>query len=155
LNNCVAERYWAPQVRIVLPQATIQQIELSTDHMEDCMTNEHHRRRLLALEKDIAARIKREQQRGRDQFVDTAVDTGDASVADEVAAEEFSEAEMNATTLAQVREALGRIDAGTFGRCIVDGGPIEPARLEAVPWTAYCAKHQELLEEGSPRTSTL
>jgi len=80
------------------------------------MTNEHHRRRLLALEKDIAARIKREQQRGRDQFVDTAVDTGDASVADEVAAEEFSEAEMNATTLAQVREALGRIDAGTFGR---------------------------------------
>jgi RNA polymerase-binding transcription factor DksA len=127
---------------------------MSLTTTEEPMNNEHHRRRLIALEGDIAARIKREQQHGRDQFIDTAVDTADVSVAAEQAAEAFSEAAMNTTTLVQVREALGRIDAGTFGRCIVDGGPIEPARLEAVPWTPYCTRHQELLEKGSPRTPT-
>jgi DnaK suppressor protein len=119
------------------------------------MSNEHYRRRLLDLEKELSARIDREAQQGRDQFLDVAADTGDASVADEVAAEDFTEADANSTTLAQVREALARMDAGTFGRCIVDGGPIEPARLEAVPWARYCLKHENALEEGSAKPSTL
>jgi DnaK suppressor protein len=58
--------------------------------------------------------------------------------------------------LNQVRDALKRIDEGTFGTCVVDGKPIEDARLQAVPWTPYCLKHQQLREEtGSARTPTL
>jgi RNA polymerase-binding transcription factor DksA len=39
---------------------------------------------------------------------------------------------------------------------VVDGGPIEEKRLEAVPWTPYCLKHQKLLEAASQtRTPTL
>jgi DnaK suppressor protein len=48
--------------------------------------------------------------------------------------------------LKQVREALGRVADGTFGTCIVDGGPIEERRLEAEPWTPYCLKHEQRLE---------
>ena len=47
-------------------------------------------------------------------------------------------------------------DAGTFGTCVVDGGPIEEKRLDAVPWTRYCLKHEALLEASSgSKTPTL
>ena len=69
---------------------------------------------------------------GREQFLDTAADAGDASVADESESEDFSEAELDATILSQVREALQRIGNGTYGQCSIDGGPIESKRLDAV-----------------------
>jgi DnaK suppressor protein len=46
-----------------------------------------------------------------------------------------------------VRAALKRIDDGTYGKCVVDGEPIDEKRLESVPWTPYCLKHQAELEE--------
>jgi DnaK suppressor protein len=55
---------------------------------------------------------------------------------------------MNASTLQQVREAIQRIEDGTYGRCGVDGGPIEEKRLDAVPWTPYCARHAQERETG-------
>jgi DnaK suppressor protein len=115
-----------------------------------------YKQRLLDLEKALSARIGRETDQGRGEFIDSAHDVGDASVADEVASEGFAEAEHNADVLQQVRDALGRVEDGTFGTCIVDGGPIEDKRLEAVPWTPYCLKHAQGLEgAASSRTPTL
>ena len=57
--------------------------------------------------------------------------------------------------LEHIRDALQRIEDGTFGRCVVDGEPIEKKRLEAVPWTPYCLKHQEQLEAPSRPGPTL
>jgi len=94
-----------------------------------------YKRRLLDLEKTLSARIAQQGDQGRREFIDSALDVGDASVADEAAAEEFTEAEHNSDVLHQVRDALGRVQDGTFGTCIVDGRPIEEPRLEAVPWT--------------------
>jgi RNA polymerase-binding protein DksA len=37
-----------------------------------------------------------------------------------------------------VDEALGRLDAGTFGQCTNCGKPIHPDRLEALPWAPLC-----------------
>ena len=79
----------------------------------------------------------------------------DASVADEAESQAFADAELDASVLQQVREALQRLDNGTFGRCVVDGAPIDEKRLEAVPWTPYCLKHQQLLEGASPPKPTL
>jgi RNA polymerase-binding transcription factor DksA len=45
--------------------------------------------------------------------------------------------------------ALQRIEAGTYGQCLIDGGPIDPKRLDAVPWTPYCIRHGKLLEAAS------
>ena len=119
------------------------------------MNVQEYKRRLLALETRLSSRIARERAQARGQVLDTAADTGDASVADEGESEDFTEAELDATALQQVRDALQRIEDGTFGRCVVDGGPIEPTRLEAVPWTPFCLKHQTRLEEASQPTSTL
>jgi len=120
------------------------------------MNIQHYKQRLLDLEKALFVRIGQEADQGRRESIDSAHDVGDASVADAMASEEFAEAEHNADVLQQVRDALGRVADGTFGTCIVDGGPIEDSRLEAVPWTPYCLKHAQRLEvAASPRTPTL
>jgi DnaK suppressor protein len=115
------------------------------------MNVEAYKKRLNDLEGTLSKRIALERGHARDQVIDEAADSGDISVADEAESEDFTEAELDATVLQQVRDALRRIDEGTFGRCVVDGGPIEPKRLEAVPWTPYCLKHQQLLEAASRR----
>jgi len=114
-----------------------------------------YRQRLLELEASLSKHIRQDVASGRDQLIDTASDAGDASVGDESASEDFSEAELDATILQQVQAALRRIEVGTYGRCIVDGEPIDPKRLGAVPWTPYCAKHQKLLEAASRPKPTL
>jgi DnaK suppressor protein len=111
-----------------------------------------YRRRLIDMEKTLTNRVGADASLGCDQTIDSAADAGDVSVADESASEDFTEAELNATVLKQVRDALHRIDDGTYGRCLVDGGAIETKRLDAVPWAAYCIKHQKLLEAASQPT---
>jgi DnaK suppressor protein len=120
------------------------------------MNIRHYKQRLLDLEKALSSRTERALADGRDQFIDSAHDLGDSSVADVAAEDDFTEAELDSTILKQVQEALGRIDDGTFGTCLVDGGPIEDKRLEAIPWAQYCLKHQGLIEAAAqPRTWTL
>ena len=120
------------------------------------MNEEEYKKRLLDLAARLSTRIGDERRQARDQVVDSPRDAADDSVADEGESEDFTEAELDATVLQQVRDALKRIEDGSFGRCMVDGEPIEPKRLEAVPWAAYCLKHQKLLEAAArPRTPSL
>jgi DnaK suppressor protein len=44
--------------------------------------------------------------------------------------------------LVDVEHALKRLDDGTYGTCEVDGEPIPEERLEALPATRFCLKHQ-------------
>ena len=119
------------------------------------MNVQHYKDRLLDLEKTLSARIGREIADGRGEFIDSAHDVGEASVADEVASEEFADADRDSIVLKQVRDALARVDNGTFGTCLVDGGPIEEKRLDAMPWTPYCLKHEQLLEGSASKAPTL
>lgn len=41
--------------------------------------------------------------------------------------------------LDEVRDALARLDDGSFGKCEACGREIEPERLAAIPWTRFCA----------------
>lgn len=41
-------------------------------------------------------------------------------------------------TVADIDQALERLDAGTYGRCLACGTAIPTERLEAVPWAALC-----------------
>lgn len=117
---------------------------------------QQYKKRLLELEKKLAAQTDRHIEEGREELIDTPHDLGDASVSDVAVESEFSEAELDSTILQQVQDALRRIDEGTYGRCLVDGRPIEKKRLDAVPWAAYCLKHQALIEAaGRERTWTL
>lgn len=113
------------------------------------MNTTHYKQRLLDLEETLSARIDRALAKGGGP--ETSVgDTGDASMADATADEEFTGAERDSAVRTQVREALVRIGDGTFGKCIVDGGPIDEKRLEAMPWTPYCVVHERQVEGASP-----
>lgn len=110
------------------------------------MNIDEYRQRLQNEEREALAQIERTSGARETAEETEPRDAGDESVADVQKEDEFFEAESDWTRLRQVREALQRIAEGTFGRCTVDGGPIEEARLEAIPWTPYCLKHQQSLE---------
>jgi DnaK suppressor protein len=113
---------------------------------------ESYRRRLLSLEQDLLKRLGREVEVARETRDDQA-EIGDIAVVDELKEEYFAVAETDSAKLAQVRAALKRIEDGTFGLCVIDNEPIDEKRLDAVPWTPYCLKHQQELEEA-PRLRT-
>jgi RNA polymerase-binding transcription factor DksA len=50
--------------------------------------------------------------------------------------------------VAEIDEALGRLDDGTWGRCVVCGREIDGERLEARPQADRCREHQEELERS-------
>ena len=65
-------------------------------------------------------------------------------------------AETDAARAQLIEEALARIDAGTFGKCVECGGEIGIERLKLVPWTSRCVDDQESLEaEARQRPPTL
>jgi len=114
------------------------------------MNEEHFKQRLLAEEQELLTRIKQAETNAREGVFDYARDRGDESVNDELTEEQLEEAGTYWTELKQVRDALQRIEEGTFGKCVVDGGPIEEARLEAIPWTPYCLRHERQKELSEP-----
>ena len=65
-------------------------------------------------------------------LADTATETLDREI--DYTLQENSEGVLNA-----IDDALRRIEDGTYGVCTTCGRPIEPERLEALPWTTQCA----------------
>jgi DnaK suppressor protein len=49
-------------------------------------------------------------------------------------------------TLEEVNEALDRIGAGTYGKCLECGDPIPRSRLQALPYTRHCIRCARELE---------
>jgi RNA polymerase-binding protein DksA len=50
--------------------------------------------------------------------------------------------------LAHVNEALAGIENGTYGTCANCGKQINPARLEALPFSTLCIECQNLADKG-------
>ncbi len=117
------------------------------------MDTEQYRRRLQDLETAAAARIERAREAATNAATvdaDDVRDSGDAGQVHELVDESLLQAAMSAETVAQIRAALIRLENGTYGQCVVDGEPIDKARLDAVPWTPFCLKHAEDVESGDP-----
>jgi DnaK suppressor protein len=49
--------------------------------------------------------------------------------------------------LYEIEQALNRIKDGTYGICEATGKPIEPKRLEAIPWARFSAQAERQLEK--------
>jgi DnaK suppressor protein len=47
-----------------------------------------------------------------------------------------------------IDEALERIEAGGYGKCVRCGNPLPDKRLDAVPWARHCLPCQDLQERG-------
>jgi RNA polymerase-binding transcription factor DksA len=51
--------------------------------------------------------------------------------------------------LDEIREALGRIDRGTFGECEECHQPIPKPRLQALPYARHCVACARKLQQSS------
>jgi DnaK suppressor protein len=56
--------------------------------------------------------------------------------------------ENDGTALEQIEAALERIEDDTFGQCEECGAKIPKARLNAIPYTAFCVKCASSTERG-------
>lgn len=120
------------------------------------MNIERMKQRLLNKEKELLADIARLDVGARAAGEQEVRDSTDAATASQGASESLEEGTLATSTLQQVRDALQRIKNGAYGKCNACGRPIEPARLEAVPWAAYCLEDQEKLDRAAhvPRGGT-
>lgn len=110
------------------------------------MNLQHFQKLLLAKQQELEqqmAHIEAEALQRNSPDVQDGVDIATAS-ADRDSA--WREATREWAIYQQVRSALARLEQGTFGTCLECGRPIEAARLEAVPWAAYCLVDQAQLE---------
>jgi RNA polymerase-binding transcription factor DksA len=80
-------------------------------------------------------------------MADAATDTYDRDLALSMLS-----SEVDATY--QIDQAIDRIRNGTYGKCELTGKPIEPERLEAVPWARFSAEAEKQLEREGARKRT-
>lgn len=125
------------------PNSNPRAAPLSAEWFDRGVNTDKFKGLLLEKEKDLIASIQRYTNEGREARVAEVEDPIDEVTSDEAKAGAFAVSTIEANTLQQVRAALQRIEDGSYGVCIDCGRPIEPARLEAVPWTPYCRDDQE------------
>jgi len=111
------------------------------------MNTEPFKKRLLAKERELVEETARLEDEARDSGDGEVRDSTDDATSSQSTSEALQEDALLSQTLIQVRDALKRIEDGTYGKCLACGRPIEAPRLEAVPWAAYCLADQEKQEK--------
>jgi DnaK suppressor protein len=102
---------------------------------------------LKKKEQDLLSDLARLKEEARVNGEAEVRDSSDDASARQSSAEALEEVTMESRTLEQVQDALKRVEDGTYGKCIICGKTIAPARLAAIPWTPYCLEDQEKLDK--------
>ena len=87
-------------------------------------------------------------EQGRDAGMDDTQDVADQAVASYQKEFLFTQGTQGHAQMQLVRQALERLEDGSFGECQHCGETIGAKRLEALPWTPYCIVCQEKIENG-------
>jgi RNA polymerase-binding transcription factor len=95
----------------------------------------------LHLENAGSLREEAEEAPLADNLAETASVTLDREI-------DYSLEEASTYVLAAIEEALGRLDAGTYGSCVTCGRPIGDDRLEAIPYASQCIECRQREERG-------
>jgi len=119
------------------------------------MDYEEYKVLLLAKQQELLAQRNLAEHKAQGEAGERVRDWSDESVVDQDSGLSLEEADQDTALLHQVRAALQRIQNGSYGKCRLDGRPIEEKRLKQIPWAVYCLKHQQELEETSPPPATL
>jgi DnaK suppressor protein len=115
---------------------------MKTRILEIAMNTERFKQRLLNKERELVEETARLEDEARDSGAAEVRDSTDDATSSQGTSEALEEDAIASQTLTLVRDALKRIENGTYGKCIACGRQIEAARLEAVPWAAYCIEDQ-------------
>jgi DnaK suppressor protein len=110
-------------------------------------STEKFRQSLLAQQTELEQRMSNVVEQGRETSAETTQDIADQAVSSYQKEILFTRGSHEHVQLQFVRQALARLQGGTFGVCARCDEPIGAKRLEALPWTPYCISCQEELEQ--------
>ena len=107
----------------------------------------HFKEKLTQKKLSLADMVVRTEGYGREK--EPAIqDVADMAVESYTREFMFGKSSGDRAVLLMINEALGRIKDKSFGMCVHCEEPIQPKRLEAVPWAQYCLRCQGLQEKG-------
>lgn len=107
-----------------------------------------YEQKLLQQQQLLERTMQAAVEQGRDAGLDDTQDVADQAVASYQKEFLFSQGTNGHAQMQLVRQAMERLDDGTFGECQQCGQTIGTKRLEALPWTPYCISCQEKIENG-------
>ena len=145
----------ARQPKVRQKAATKQVLGNQTEPLPDIKPKwRKHYDRLVQLHGSLAASKRILTQSAKEEKSVFSLHMADAGTDnyDQDFALSMASSEQNA--LYEIEQAIKRIKDGTYGVCEMTGKPIEPQRLEAIPWTRFSmAAERELEKRGEvPRT---
>lgn len=103
--------------------------------------------KLLQKQLSLTDMVQRTEGYGREKDQNTQ-DIADMAVESYTKEFMFGKSAGDRQILQLIQDALDRIKDKSYGACTSCENPIQPKRLEAVPWTRLCIQCQDLLEKG-------
>jgi DnaK suppressor protein len=109
---------------------------------------ERVRKRLLAKRDELILDLAKNRQVSEETIDESAQDMADRATSAYTKEFAYSLSESDRKILLLIEEALGRLDAGSYGTCIHCSQVVQEKRIEAVPWARHCLDCQELQDKG-------
>jgi len=114
---------------------------------------EHFRKLLLEQLRQHDDNVRGEQANALESIDDGVKDSVDMSLQDVNQELTLRRGERESQAVAEIDEALRRIDEGTYGQCERCGKPIDERRLEAMPTARYDAQCQAEIEASKGKNN--
>jgi DnaK suppressor protein len=111
-------------------------------------TTRRYEEKLLEQQRLLERATLTAVEQGRETSADDTQDVADQAVLSYQKELLFSQGTNGHQQLVLVRQALSRIQDGSYGECVRCGAEIGAKRLEALPWTPRCIDCQEKIENG-------
>ena len=108
---------------------------------------DYFKERLIQKRLSLTDMVQRTEGYGREKEPNIQ-DIADMAVESYTKEFMFGKSSGDRAILHLIEEALSRIEDHSYGNCVHCENPIQPKRLEAVPWTRHCIECQGLLEKG-------
>jgi len=109
---------------------------------------ESYRKRLLVKQEELLRLVSKSEQDGREADEEATQDIADKAANSYTKEFLFHQSDDNRRILQLVKEALARLEDGSFGLCLACQRDVQQKRLEAVPWARHCIECQEKQEQG-------
>ena len=124
----------------------------SPSHWQDLRALLQDRRKLLAEQRSAHLDGRSRAEHAREVLLQ---DGDDATQRDAEREVDFARTDRDAVELAEIDQALARMEAGQYGLCADCGEAIAPARLQSAPQALRCVACESRHERGQPRPATL
>ena len=109
---------------------------------------ESYRKKLLQKRESLLQLVKAARSSETEADDKEAPDLGDRALSTVIRDLSYQLTAKERDILRRVDDALDRIDASTYGVCVLCDKKVQLGRLDAVPWARHCIECQELQDRG-------